>query len=71
MNKIKRYFKAHWTITLAVSLCLVALTVFGGFQPTVSANNPQDCVYADQHYSEGACRDGQRCVNGQWLNGCN
>ena len=62
--------KVRWIPATTLALCMLALSVFLGFEPSVFANDPVYCYYAGQKYSNGACRDRQRCANGEWLNGC-
>lgn len=53
---------------LASFLCLIAMTIAWLTTPTnVKANEGVPCYYAGQKYSHGACRPGQRCNMGDWV----
>lgn len=56
---------------LRLILALLALT-FSLSEVRVSANvATATCLYAGEAYSEGACRGGQRCSGGNWVDDTN
>lgn len=60
-----RFLRIDWSKVVASTMCAIALVIFFIFAPTPTHSQvvPEGCtcMYAGEEYSEGACRDGQRC----------
>lgn len=55
--------------TISLALCLTAAALYLSFPKTsvkAFSCGDNECVYADKCYSQGACRPGQRCDQGNW-----
>lgn len=52
----------NWIRITAVLICLSGVSAYLLLAPpALAACQASECVYADECYSQGACRGGQRC----------
>jgi hypothetical protein len=65
MNKV---FRSISVKLLPALLALVAVAVYClcPFPAVAGDCGSGECVYANQCYSDGACRGGQMCTSGSW-----